>query len=208
MAPPPEMKAMMKFVLKSDDGKEFTLTQDVAFQSNLIKKMIEDLGIDDPESPMLTEPLTVSNVDAWTLEKIIEYCTRNRGTAYKVKSGSECQRVNLTSWDEQWMEVESDQLLSMLNVSFDASVLVSVSTLQASRQSTTLTFPAPSTSSPRRLPTWPMEKVSRNSERSTVSSTTSPLRRKKNCVSVLNGSKTDLMVFVIKYAHKLQSQTV
>lgn len=60
----------LKFILKSNDDQEFHVQGDVAYQSNLIKKMVSDLGITDPDDKALKDALPISNVDGWTLKKI------------------------------------------------------------------------------------------------------------------------------------------
>jgi S-phase kinase-associated protein 1 len=63
----------MSVFLTSSDGKLFTVEENVAFQSELIKNMLEDLGESDPSSPI---PLL--NVDSIILEKVIEYADHHK----------------------------------------------------------------------------------------------------------------------------------
>ena len=109
-------KKLMKITLKSSDGKEFVVEEDAAFQSNLLKKMISDLGIEDPDSPLLAEALPISSVDSWTLEKILDWCTKHRHELYKPKEEHEDPRIQLTKEDEEYMDVTSEQLLAILLV--------------------------------------------------------------------------------------------
>lgn len=108
-------KKQLKFLLKANDDTEVTVEEDVAFQSNLLKKMAEDLGIEDPES-LLLEALPVSNVDGWTLLKIVDWCTTHRGEVFKPKDENEDQRITLTQADEEYLSMTNTQLLDVLLV--------------------------------------------------------------------------------------------
>ena len=55
---------------QSSDAQEFQVEEDVAFQSETVKNMIEDTGAD------FAVPLI--NVNGMTLSKVLEYCTKHR----------------------------------------------------------------------------------------------------------------------------------
>lgn len=69
--------ASEKVTLRSSDGQDFKVDEDVAFQSVTVKNMIEDTGTE------FAVPLP--NVDGQTLSKVLEYCNRHR---YVCKRGS------------------------------------------------------------------------------------------------------------------------
>lgn len=118
-------RRMLKLKLRANDGVEISVDEDVAFQSHLLKKMVSDLGITDPDSELLHDALPVTNVDGWTLLKIVEWCTVHRGEVFKPKEDHEDPRVTLTKEDEEYMDVTSAQLLNILLVSqFLSKILV------------------------------------------------------------------------------------
>ena len=55
---------------QSSDAQEFQVEEDVAFQSETVKNMIEDTGAD------FAVPLP--NVNGVTLSKVLEYCNKHR----------------------------------------------------------------------------------------------------------------------------------
>ena len=115
-SPAPAPKKMMEFSLLANDGEKVTVQEDVAFQSNLLKKMVSDLGISSSDDAMLSDSLPISNVNGWTLNKIMEWCTVHRGETYKPKEEHEDPRITLTNEDRVYMDVTSDQLHAMLMV--------------------------------------------------------------------------------------------
>lgn len=62
--------ASEKVTLRSSDGQDFKVEEDVAFQSVTVKNMIEDTGSE------FAVPLP--NVDGKTLSKVLEYCNKHR----------------------------------------------------------------------------------------------------------------------------------
>ena len=109
-------KKLLQFTLKANDGEKITVPEDAAFQSNLLKKMVSDLGISSSEDAMLSEALPVSNVDGWALKKILDWCETHRGETYKPKEEHEDPRIRLTEADKEYLDVTSEQLYSMLMV--------------------------------------------------------------------------------------------
>ena len=55
--------------LVSSDGKEFEVSKDIAFQSTLLKDIINDLETQDA--------IPIPSVDGKTLEKVIEFCKKD-----------------------------------------------------------------------------------------------------------------------------------
>ncbi|KAI8829238.1 Skp1 family, dimerization domain-containing protein [Chytriomyces cf. hyalinus JEL632] len=58
--------------ITSSDSQEFSVPQDIAFQSQLIKNMIEDIGDADEQ------PIPLPNVAGAILQKVIEYATMHK----------------------------------------------------------------------------------------------------------------------------------
>ena len=109
-------KKMMTFILEAKDGVQIKIEEDAAFQSNLIKKMVEDLGIEDANSPGLEEAIPVHNLDGWTLQKIVDFCVAHRGEVYKPREDHEDPRLVLSQADKDYLNVSSAQLLDLLMV--------------------------------------------------------------------------------------------
>lgn len=109
---------MLNFILEANDGTMITVEEDVAYQSNLIKKMVENLGLQDSESSILSEPLPITNIDGWALQKIFDWCTKHRGEVFQPKEEHEDPRITLTKEDEEYLDMSNDQLLSVLLVGF------------------------------------------------------------------------------------------
>lgn len=107
---------MMKLKLQSTDGEVFEVDEDVACKSNLIKDMLKNMNITDENE--LKEPMEISTVDGKTLKKILEYCEKHRNEEYKPKGEYEDPRIQLTDYDKEYMDVDSEELLAILLVSF------------------------------------------------------------------------------------------
>lgn len=109
-----EKKKMMKFILKSGDGVEVIVEEDAAFQSNLLKKMVMDLGIEEPDSPMLAEALPITCLNGWTLQKVVDWCNSNRGQIFKPKGVYDDPRITLSTDDLKYLDVTNAQLKDLL----------------------------------------------------------------------------------------------
>ena len=115
-SPVPAAPKMMEFTLLANDGETIEVPEDAAFQSNLLKKMVSDLGISSADDARLTDALPISNVNGWTLKKVVEWCEAHRGETYKPKEEHEDPRISLTDADKEYMDVTSEQLKDMLMV--------------------------------------------------------------------------------------------
>lgn len=58
----------------------------------------------------------MTNVDGWTLKKILEWYEAHRGETYKVKEEHEDPRITLTEADKEYLDVTSEQLYAILMV--------------------------------------------------------------------------------------------
>lgn len=108
----------LSFILKSNDGEEITVEQEVAFQSNVIKKMVADLQITDPDDKVMSDPLPISNLDGWTLRKIRDWCQAHQGEVFVPKEPYEDQRMTLSEEEKKFLAVNNKQLFALLSVRF------------------------------------------------------------------------------------------
>lgn len=102
---------MVFVTLKSCDNEEFTVEQDVAFQSITVKNMIEDTGGED------TVPLP--NVNSRVLSKILEFCTHHVKEGKKVEDASDeatKRKVEqeIDDWDKDFMKVDQAVLYDLI----------------------------------------------------------------------------------------------
>jgi S-phase kinase-associated protein 1 len=69
----------MSVSLTSSDGKLYKIDKDIAFQSSLIKNMLEDLGDS-------TESIPITNVNSNILEKVLEYANNHKNDITKTET--------------------------------------------------------------------------------------------------------------------------
>eukprot|EP00742_Colponemidia_sp_Colp-10_P005848 GILJ01006256.1.p1 GENE.GILJ01006256.1~~GILJ01006256.1.p1 ORF type:complete len:200 (-),score=44.79 GILJ01006256.1:127-672(-) len=98
---------MLKLV--SQDNDVFEVEKDVACQSQLVKNMVEDSGVD--------EEIPVPNVKTPVLAKVIEYCRHHRTTP-AVEIEKPLKSANLrevvSTWDGDFVEVEQELLFELI----------------------------------------------------------------------------------------------
>jgi S-phase kinase-associated protein 1 len=106
MAAAGEKKAMI--VLRSFDGEEFEIEEDVAIQSQTIRHMMED-GCADNGIPL-------PNVHSKTLSKVIEYCKHHVAEAGASSAASDNNKgeEEVKTWDAQFMEVDQATLFDLI----------------------------------------------------------------------------------------------
>ena len=82
------VKKKKKIVLRSSDGNDFEVDEDVAMESNTIKNMLEDLSD--------SEAIPLPNVTGKILSKVIEYCKKHVETR---KSDDRFAAHDIKDWD-------------------------------------------------------------------------------------------------------------
>ena len=65
---------MPQIKLQSSDSETFEVDVEIAKKSETIKTMLEDLGLDDDDD----EPISLPNVNAAILRKVIEWATHHK----------------------------------------------------------------------------------------------------------------------------------
>ncbi|EHA8586974.1 putative SKP1-like protein [Cocos nucifera] len=104
MASPVEKEK--KIVLRSSDGEVFEVEEATARQSKTISNMIDDGCAED------TIPL--SQVDAKTLAKVIEYCSKHAGE-------NSDDNAEIKSWDATYIDAHHTILYDILLVQDNSS---------------------------------------------------------------------------------------
>ncbi|KAJ8439804.1 hypothetical protein Cgig2_029064 [Carnegiea gigantea] len=82
------LKKKKKIVLRSSDGNDFEVDEDVAMESNTIKNMLEDLSD--------SEAIPLPSITGKILSKVIEYCKKHVETP---KSDTRFAADDLKDWD-------------------------------------------------------------------------------------------------------------
>ena len=104
------MAAILKLV--SNDGEVFDVEVKVACQSKVLKAMLQDTGdIADDDEPVPLPP-----VNGATLRKVIEWCThyQNENLVEGEDLLDENERINIDSWDEEFLKVDQGILLELI----------------------------------------------------------------------------------------------
>lgn len=96
-------KMAEKVTLKSSDGQEFQVDEDVAFQSITVKNMIEDTGAE------FAVPLP--NVNGVTLSKVLEYCNKHSDHQKQLDKAADdhAKRAldkTVNQWDRDFINVD------------------------------------------------------------------------------------------------------
>lgn len=105
--------------LKSSDDEMFEVEEAVAFESQTVKNMIEDTGMDNP--------IPLPNVSSKILARVIEYCK------YHVDSRKSADDKPATSedlvkvWDAEFVKVDQATLFDLILVRYLPWCFTSVS---------------------------------------------------------------------------------
>ncbi|XP_010512298.1 PREDICTED: SKP1-like protein 5 [Camelina sativa] len=90
--------------LKSSDGVLFTIDEDVATQSQTLKRMVED------DCVKTTVPL--ENVTSKILKIVIEYCEKHKHVVVSDSSTVlEESKEDLKNWDDEFVKKTEDSIL-------------------------------------------------------------------------------------------------
>ncbi|EEH51970.1 uncharacterized protein MICPUCDRAFT_36525 [Micromonas pusilla CCMP1545] len=87
--------------LMSSDTEKFMVDQEVAFESETIKNMIEDTGVD--------APIPLPNVSSKILAKVIEYCKYHVGG-----KKSETSEDEQKTFDSEFVKVDQATLFELI----------------------------------------------------------------------------------------------
>lgn len=92
-----------KLTLRSSDGQQFQVDEDVAYQSITIRNLTEDTGSDFP--------VPLPNVDGKTLSKVLEYCNKHSEHDGQLEKAADdhakrSMEKTMAQWDKDYINVD------------------------------------------------------------------------------------------------------
>ncbi len=96
--------------LKSSDDEMFEVEEAVAFESQTVKNMIEDTGVD--------HPIPLPNVSSKILAKVIEYCKYHVDNQKSTDDKPATPEDEVKAWDQDFVKVDQATLFDLILVSF------------------------------------------------------------------------------------------
>jgi S-phase kinase-associated protein 1 len=95
--------------LKSSDDEMFEVDEAVAFESQAVKNMIEDTGMD--------HPIPLPNVSSKILAKVIEYCKYHVDNQKAGDDKPATSEDEIKAWDLDFVKVDQATLFDLILVS-------------------------------------------------------------------------------------------
>ncbi|XP_024362290.1 SKP1-like protein 1A [Physcomitrium patens] len=92
--------------LKSSDDEMFEVDEAVAFESQAVKNMIEDTGID--------APIPLPNVSSKILAKVIEYCKYHVENQKPSDDKQATPEEEIKAWDADFVKVDQATLFDLI----------------------------------------------------------------------------------------------
>jgi S-phase kinase-associated protein 1 len=92
--------------LKSSDDEMFEVDEAVAFESQAVKNMIEDTGID--------APIPLPNVSSKILAKVIEYCKYHVENQKTSEDKPATPEDEVKAWDAEFVKVDQATLFDLI----------------------------------------------------------------------------------------------
>ncbi|KAK3813308.1 MAG: E3 ubiquitin ligase complex SCF subunit sconC, variant [Benniella sp.] len=98
-----------KVQLQSSDGELFTVSEEVAKRSVLIKNLLDDVGTMEHAIPL-------HNVNAKVLEKVIEYCKHHCEDPYDEPEDDDPRKRKheMEEWDKNFMDVGQEMIFDLI----------------------------------------------------------------------------------------------
>jgi S-phase kinase-associated protein 1 len=101
--------------LMSSEGEMFEVDEAVALESQAVKNMIEDTGMD--------VPITLPNVSGKILAKVIEYCKYHVENQKTSDDQSATPANDMKAWDAEFVKVDQATLFDLILVRASSSKL-------------------------------------------------------------------------------------
>jgi S-phase kinase-associated protein 1 len=95
-----------QITLRSAEGDNFEVDEAVAFESQMIKNMIEDTGSE--------APIPVPNVSSKILAKVIEYSKYHVDNSPEAEGENKAPEEEIKTWDTKFVEVEQSTLFELI----------------------------------------------------------------------------------------------
>ncbi|GLJ36346.1 hypothetical protein SUGI_0729620 [Cryptomeria japonica] len=95
-----------KVKLKSSDDEMFEVDEAVAFESETIKNMIEDTGVESV--------VPLPNVNSKILAKVIEYCKYHVDAAKTSEETTALSELDVKKWDKEFVKVDQATLFDII----------------------------------------------------------------------------------------------
>jgi S-phase kinase-associated protein 1 len=92
--------------LKSSDDEMFEVEEAVAFESQAVKNMIEDTGMD--------HPIPLPNVSSKILAKVIEYCKYHVDNQKSTDDKPATPEDEIKAWDQDFVKVDQATLFDLI----------------------------------------------------------------------------------------------
>lgn len=92
--------------LRSSDEQMFEVKEEVAFESQMIKNMIEDTGTE--------AAIPLPNVSSKILAKVIEYCSYHVDAAKKTDDKPNKTEEEVKNWDNDFAKVDQGTLFELI----------------------------------------------------------------------------------------------
>jgi S-phase kinase-associated protein 1 len=92
--------------LKSSDDEMFEVEEAVAFESQTVKNMIEDTGVD--------HPIPLPNVSSKILAKVIEYCKYHVDNQKSTDDKPATPEDEVKAWDQDFVKVDQATLFDLI----------------------------------------------------------------------------------------------
>ncbi|GLJ36408.1 hypothetical protein SUGI_0730980 [Cryptomeria japonica] len=99
-----------KVRLKSSDDEMFEVDQAVVFESETIKNMIEDTGVESV--------VPLPNVSSNILAKVMEYCKYHVEAAKTSEEKSAISEEDVKKWDQEFVKVDQATLFDLILASY------------------------------------------------------------------------------------------
>merc|ERR1712154_334865 len=116
---PDPSKKMKSLTIKTSDKQTFKVDWDVARQSQTIRTMLDDLGIEEDGDSEDTIPLPNEEITGPVFQKALEWCKKNRGKPdyNREEDDSKNKYVSidqLNDWEKDYIKMTVDEMFPLL----------------------------------------------------------------------------------------------
>ena len=110
---------MKSLNIKTSDDQTFKVDWDVARQSQTIRTMLDDLGIEEDGDSEDTIPLPNEEVTGPVFQKALEWCVKNRGKPdYNPENEEESKKYvsmdQLDDWEKEYIKMTVSEMFPLM----------------------------------------------------------------------------------------------